>query len=270
MFPVLAEDQRVAAWVPYMDERKHVTILFGDLSGFVQLAEQLDPEEVKGIMDRCLRRLADEVAWYEGRVDKFLGDNIMALFGAPRAHEDDAERAVRCALGMQAAIREVSAAFVQSHGFQLHLHIGINTGEVLAGRIGSGRDQDYTVMGDAVNLAARLQHIAQADQILVGETTYRATTAAIEYRAQGTIQVRGKSAPVPTWTVTQVKSRRERVRGVPGVEARMVGRDAEFAQLTGLFHQVARTRQLQHILLLGPAGMGKSRLLEEFETYLQA
>ncbi len=257
-----------APLVPTMDERKRVTILFGDISGFVQLAEQLDPEEVKQLMDRCLRRLAEAVEAYEGRVDKFLGDNIMALFGAPRAHEDDAERAVRCALAMQAAISDLSTLFEQDRGIRLSLHIGINTGEVLAGRVGSGRHQDYTVMGDAVNLAARLQHAAQAGQILVGEATHRATSAVIDYSARGTIQVRGKSEPVNTWEAAGVKTRRGSQRGLPGLTARMVGRDAEFAQLTGRFQQVAAQQELHQVLLLGAAGVGKSRLLEEFETYL--
>lgn len=254
--------------VPMMDERKLVTVVFGDISGFVQLAEKLDPEEVKAVMDQCLRRLAEEVERYEGRVDKFLGDNIMAIFGAPRAHEDDAERAVRCAIEMQAAVRDLSAQFERLRGFPLTLHVGINTGEVLAGRMGSGRDQDYTVMGDAVNLAARLQHAAGAGQILVGEATYRATAPVIEYRSRGTIQVRGKREPVSTWEVARVKARRGRLRGLRGLEARMVGRDGEFTALKTLFRKIAQERQLQQALVLGAAGVGKSRLLWELEKYL--
>jgi class 3 adenylate cyclase/tetratricopeptide (TPR) repeat protein len=254
--------------VPMMDERKLVTVVFGDISGFVQLAEQLDPEEVKAVMDQCLRRLAEEVERYEGRVDKFLGDNIMAIFGAPRAHEDDAERAVRCALEMQAAVRDLSVQFERLRGFPLELHVGINTGEVLAGRMGADRDQDYTVMGDAVNLAARLQHAAGAGEILIGEATYRATAPVIEYRSRGTIQVRGKREPVSTWEVVRVKARRGNERGLRGLEARLVGRDSEFTLLKTLFRRVAQERQLQQVLVLGAAGVGKSRLLWELEKYL--
>jgi predicted ATPase/class 3 adenylate cyclase len=258
----------VSSLVPTVDERKVVTILFGDISGFTSLAEKLDPEEVKGLMELTFRRLAVEVERYEGHVDKFLGDNIMVLFGAPRAHEDDPERAVRCALEMQHAMRDLSADLERTRGFELRLHIGINTGEVLAGRMGSSREHDYTVMGDAVNLAARLQNTAEAGQIVVGETTYRATSEVIDYRSRGTVPVRGKAQPVPVWEVVGVRTRRGQVRGLPGMEARMVGRDSEFATLKKAFDRVARDQMLHHLLVMGPAGIGKSRLLWEFEKYL--
>ena len=134
--------------------------------------------------------------------------------------------------------------------------------------MGAGRDQDYTVMGDAVNLAARLQHAAGAGEILVGEATYRATAPVIEYRSRGTIQVRGKREPVSTWEVVRVKARRGSLRGLRGLEARMVGRDGEFTTLKTLFRRVAQERQLQQVLVLGAAGVGKSRLLWELEKYL--
>ena len=261
-------DDTVASLVPTVDERKVVTILFGDISGFTALAEKLDPEEVKGLMELTFRRLAVEVERYDGHVDKFLGDNIMVLFGAPRAHEDDPERAVRCAIEMQHAMHELSAELERTRGYELRLHIGINTGEVLAGRMGSSRVHDYTVMGDAVNLAARLQNAAEADGIVVGETTYRATSETIEYRSQGTVPMRGKAQPVPVWEVVAVRAQRGQLRGLPGMEARMVGRDPEFARLKAAFHHAAHARTLQHLLILGPAGIGKSRLLWEFEKYL--
>jgi len=254
--------------VPTIDERKIVTILFGDLSGFTALAEKLDPEEVKQVVDVTFRRLAIEVERYEGHVDKYLGDNIMVLFGAPRAHEDDPERAVRCAIEMQHAIQDLSAELERTRGYGLQLHIGINTGEVLAGRMGASREHDYTVMGDAVNLAARLQHAAGPGEIAVGEATYRASSEVIDYRSRGTVEVRGKEQPVPVWEVVSVRTRRGQVRGLPGMEARMVGRDSEFAQLKNLYHRVAQDRILHHVLVLGPAGIGKSRLLWESEKYL--
>lgn len=266
--PPLAETNGLSTLVPARDERKIVTILFGDISGFTALAEKLDPEEVKHVMDQTLRRLAAEVDRYEGHVDKFLGDNIMVLFGAPRAHEDDAERAVRCAIEMQHALQELSGDLAHLRGYGLRLHVGINTGEVLAGRMGSSRENDYTVMGDAVNLAARLQHAAGPGEIVVGETTYRATSEVIEYRGRGVIEVRGKEQPVPIWEVVNVRTRRGQVRGLPGIEARMVGRDPEFAQIKNLFHRVAQERTLRQVLVSGPAGIGKSRLLWEIEKYL--
>ena len=127
-----------------LDERRTVTVLFADLSGYTAVAEKLDPESVKGVLERILERLGEDVARYGGHVDKFIGDNVMAVFGAPIAHEDDAERAVRAGLEMQAAMGEINEPLERQHGVTFELCVGINTGEVLAGRVGDG----YTVVGD--------------------------------------------------------------------------------------------------------------------------
>src|SRR5947208_1262247 len=132
------------------EERRRVTVLFADLSGYTAVAEQMDPEALKSLVDLCLRRLGQEVERYGGTVDKYIGDNVMAIFGAPVAHEDDAERAVRAALGMQDAIAEM--------GGELQLRVGVNTGEVLAGSVA---ESGYTVIGDTVNVASRLQTAAE-------------------------------------------------------------------------------------------------------------
>src|ERR1700676_4121952 len=162
-----------------LDERRTVTVLFADLSGYTEVAAKLDPESVKRLLERILGRLGDEVARYGGHVDKFIGDNVMAIFGAPIAHGDDAERAVLAALGMQAAMDEINAPLARQHGVTFELCVGINTGAVLAGRVGDG----YTVIGDSVNIAARLQAAARPGSVTVGEPTYRATREAIDYRA---------------------------------------------------------------------------------------
>src|SRR5207245_6913171 len=135
------------------EERGQVTVVFADLSGYTAVAKQMDPEAVKTLVESCLRRLVQEVERYGGTVDKYIGDNVMALFGAPIAHEDDPERAVRAALGMQAAMAELNQGIGLEFGFELPLRIGINTGEVLAGRVGEAD----TVVGGTVNVAARLQ-----------------------------------------------------------------------------------------------------------------
>src|SRR4030095_13193560 len=135
------------------EERKVVTILFADVSGFTALLEKLDPEEVRNLINACFERLVPIVKKYEGTVDKFIGDEIMALFGAPVAHEKDPERALRAALEMMEAI----AAFTREHTTALDIHIGVNTGYVIAGKIGARGRRDYSVIGDAVNLAARLE-----------------------------------------------------------------------------------------------------------------
>ena len=146
-----------------LDERRTVTVLFADLSGYTAVAEKLDPESVKSLLERILERLGDEVARYGGHVDKFIGDNVMAIFGAPVAHGDDAERAVRAGLGMQAAMGEINAPLARQHSVTFELCVGINTGAVLAGHVGEG----YTVIGDSVNVAARLQAAARPGSCLL-------------------------------------------------------------------------------------------------------
>src|SRR4051812_22053010 len=160
------------------EERRQVTVVFADLSGYTAVAERMDPEAVKSLVDRSLRRLGEEVDRYGGRVDKYIGDNVMAVFGAPVAHEDDAERAVRAALGMQEAMGEINERLGTSQGVSLALRVGVNTGEVVFGKLGDG----YTVIGDTVNVAARLQSAAQPGSVTVGERTYTTTREAIEYR----------------------------------------------------------------------------------------
>src|SRR5687768_6191704 len=156
---------------PPPEERRQVTVLFADLSGYTAVAERMDPEAVKALVDRALMRLGREVEGHGGTVDKYIGDNVMAIFGAPVAHEDDAERAVRAGLGMQAAMDEVNDGLPD--GAHFALRVGINTGEVLAGAVGDA----YTVVGDTVNVASRLQSAARPGSVTVGERTMRATDA---------------------------------------------------------------------------------------------
>ena len=175
------------------EERRQVTVLFADLSGYTAFAERMDPEDVKSLVDRALLRLGEEVQRYGGTVDKYIGDNVMALFGAPVAHEDDAERAVRAGLGMQDAMAEVNAGLPA--GAHFALRVGMNTGEVLAGAVGEA----YTVVGDTVNVASRLQTAARPGSVTVGERTMRATDAAVEYTALEPLELKGKAERVPAW-----------------------------------------------------------------------
>ena len=165
-----------ARGAPAAEERRQVTVLFADLSGYTAVAERMDPEAVKSLVDRALMRLGAEVERYGGTVDKYIGDNVMAIFGAPLAHEDDEERAVRAGLGMQAAMAEVNAGLPP--GVDFDLRVGINTGEVLAGAVG----ESYTVTGDTVNVASRLQSAARPGSVTVGERTMRATRGAVRLR----------------------------------------------------------------------------------------
>src|SRR5262249_4523422 len=147
-----------------LEERRTATILFADLSGYTAIAETLDPEAVKRLLAGILDRLGEEVERFGGHVDKYIGDNVMAVFGAPVAHGDDPQRAVLAGLGMQTAMVEINGPLEAQHGVTFQLRVGINTGEVMAGNVGEG----YTVIGDAVNVAARLQAAARPGTVIVG------------------------------------------------------------------------------------------------------
>ena len=173
---------------PTREERRTVTVLFADLSGYTAVSERLDPEAVKALVDRCMGRLGEEVERVGGRVDKYMGDNVMAIFGAPVAHEDDPERAVRAAVGMQAAMGELNQRLLADYGVEFALRVGVNTGEVLAGKVGDA----YTVIGDAVNVASRLQTSASPGTITVGERTQRATSGVRRISAARTARAEGQ------------------------------------------------------------------------------
>jgi class 3 adenylate cyclase/tetratricopeptide (TPR) repeat protein len=247
------------------DERRQVTVLFADLSGYTAVSERMDPEAVKGLVDRCLRRLGEEVTRYGGTVDKYIGDNVMAIFGAPVAHEDDEDRAVRAALGMQGAMGEINAGLTARHGASFQLRVGINTGEVLAGAIGDG----YTVIGDTVNVAARLQAAARPGTVTVGERTYRATSEQVEYTVLEPLQLKGKAAAVPAWEavglVAAQPTRRTRARAATP----LVGRDDELSLVESLYGRVTRERRPHLVTLVGQAGVGKTRLLHEFRARVE-
>ncbi len=246
-----------------LDERRTVTVLFADLSGYTSVAERLDPESVKRQLERILRRLGDEVEAYGGYVDKFIGDNVMAIFGAPVAHGDDPERAVRAGLGMQAAMDEVNEPLRQQHGVSFELCVGINTGEALAGQVGDS----YTVIGDTVNVAARLQAAARPGTVTVGEATFRATQAAIGFRPlEEPLRLKGKAEPVPAWEAVQGAAAEGAAgAGEPPARAPMIGRGAELAQLRDLIERVERRRGPHLATVIGEAGVGKTRLLYQFE-----
>jgi class 3 adenylate cyclase/tetratricopeptide (TPR) repeat protein len=237
------------------DERRVVTVLFADLVGFTGLAETRDPEQVKLLVDGCFERLVEDLDAFGGRVDKIIGDAIVALFGAPVAHEDDAERAVRAALRMQ----ETLAERVDTFGVPVRMRIGVNTGEVLVGALRAGGD--YTAMGDVVNTANRLQTAAAPGEVLVGPATHAATRRVVRYEALEPLDVKGREELVPTWraidAVLPPGYRPERNR------ASLVGRDPELGLLRHAVENVVRNTRASLLLVLGEAGVGKSRLAEE-------
>ncbi len=246
-------------------ERKLVTVMFADISGFTARSEHLDPEEVVTMMNACFVELDQAVSRYEGTIDKFIGDAMMVLFGAPAAHENDAERAVRCALEMQARL----AAFSETHSSDLArrqplaLHIGINTGLVVAGEIGTPRRRDYTVMGDAVNLASRLESAATAGQILIGAGTHRQVERLFQCRPLPPLTLKGKSEPQQAYEVvgvTEAASARGFERA--GVRAPLLGRDRELDLLSNAV-QALEAGQGGLGCIVAEAGLGKSRLTAE-------
>src|SRR4051812_20487980 len=227
------------------EERRQVTVLFADLSGYTAVSEHMDPERVKALVDSALHRLAQEVERFGGSVDKFIGDNVMALFGAPVAHEDDAERAVRAGLGMQEAMTEINEGLRESHGVAISLRVGVNTGEVVAGAVGDG----YTVVGDTVNVAARLQSAAGRGTVTVGERTMRASAHAIAYTELEPLTLKGKGEPVRAWEATAVAAE-------PGLRAGrtgspLVGRSHELGLLESLAERVARERRPHLVTIVG-------------------
>lgn len=241
-------------------ERKLVTVMFADISGFTAMSETMDPETVRDRVNACFERLVPVIEKYGGTVDKFIGDQIMALFGAPIAHENDAERALRVALEMM----ETLEAFNTQHLTDLGLHFGINTGLVLAGGVGTEKRHEYSVMGDVVNLASRLEDASQRKQILVGPDTYRLTVPLFEFEALTPIQVEGKAKPVPVYRLLGSKAQPGQVRGLKrhGIQSPLVGRDAELAAFTSCISRLL-TGEGSIIMVIGEAGLGKSRLVAE-------
>jgi class 3 adenylate cyclase/tetratricopeptide (TPR) repeat protein len=241
------------------EERKVVTVFFADLVGFTGRAEQLDPEDVRRMLSPYYARLRSEIERFGGTVEKFIGDAVMAVFGAPTAHEDDPERAVRAALAVRDAIQELNEA---NPSLDLHVRIAVNTGEAVVALGARPVEGEGMVAGDVVNTSARLQTAAPVDGILVGETTYRATERAIEYAESDPVQAKGKAVPVPVWEALAARAR----YGVDVQQrgsAPLVGRRAELDFLWDSLERTQRERTPQLLTLVGVPGIGKSRLVWE-------
>jgi adenylate cyclase len=247
-------------------ERRIITVLFADLSGFTGLSERLDAEQVHSLITVWLDPLCEAVVRWGGHVDKFLGDCVMALFGAPVAYENEPERAVRAALDMRAAFNEQAivdqAAAAGVADYRPRLSIGINTGGVVTGMFSSGGAWDYTAIGDTVNVAARLQSMCEPGGILVGETTWNQTRHLFEFGDERILQVKGRSEPVRARPVTGVRAVRGQARGFADRATALVGRRAELDRLRACWRRAAAGHP-EACLLLGAAGLGKTRLVAE-------
>ena len=258
----------VASAPELVSARKHVTVVFADISGFTAMSEKLDPEEVSNMMNDCLTKMADIVTGYQGYVDKFIGDCIMALFGAPVAHENDAELAIRAALDMNEAIISYNQNLPIKLEKPLTLHTGINTGLVVAGNVGSGEKLEYTVMGDTVNLASRLESTASSGQIFISKYTHNLVKGIFNFTAHDPIQVKGKKDPIEVYEVVGLRSAEERRSDLVALSAKeLVGREREMAIIKKRIDQ-AFEKETQVALLKSDAGIGKSRIHKEIESYL--
>ncbi|NIS70351.1 MAG: AAA family ATPase [Proteobacteria bacterium] len=249
-------------------ERKLVTVLFADVANYTAIAEKLDPEEVHQVMDGCFNILMDEIHKYEGTINQFTGDGVMALFGAPVAHEDHAQRACYAALSIQKAIGEYGEKIRKDCGVNFKMRIGLNSGPVIVGSIGDDLRMDYTAIGDTTNLAARMESMAKPCAILVSRDTHRLVREFFELEALGKIEAKGREEPQEAFELIKVGEVETRIgASITKGLTRFVGRKNSMAALKELFGK-AKSGSGQVVGIVGEVGVGKSRLLLEFTNLL--
>ncbi len=245
-------------------ERKHVTVLFADLKGSMELLADRDPEEARNLLDPVLERMMEAVHHYEGTVNQVMGDGIMALFGAPLAHEDHAVRACYAALRMQRRVGLYSEELQRSGRPPVHIRVGVNSGEVVVRAIGSDLHMDYTAVGQTTHLAARMEQIARPGAALVTGETLKLVEGYVEVRPLGTVPVKGLDTPAAVYELTGVMPVRSRLQAAAGRGlTRFVGREGEVAQMVRALERAGAGRG-QVLAIVGEAGVGKSRLVWEF------
>ncbi len=251
-------------------DRRPVTVLFADLAGFTAIGERLDPEDVRAFQNDLFRELSAVIERYEGFVEKYVGDAVMAVFGAPVAHEDDPERALLAAIAMHESTAGLDRRWARRLGRPVALHIGVNTGPVVAGHLG-GRAAAYAVTGDTVNTTARLQSRAEAGQTLVSQATYLLTRHAFAFEPLEPLALKGKAEPMRVHRLVGIAAAPRSRRGLEaeGLSAPLIGRDEELGQLLAAFDRGRRGRA-QVVTLIGDAGAGKSRLVAELVARLDA
>ncbi|MCZ6892176.1 MAG: AAA family ATPase [Chloroflexi bacterium] len=250
-------------------ERRIVTMLFCDVKGSTAAAEQLDPEEWAEIMNGAFEYLITPVYRYEGTLARLMGDAILAFFGAPIAHEDDAQRATLAGLDILQDIEPYCAEVKRRWGLDFSVRVGVNTGLVVVGEVGTDMRLEYTAMGDAVNLAARMEQTAEPGTIQLTEDTYKLIAPLFEFEDLGAMEVKGKSQPVQSYRVLGRKVEPGRLRGIEGLNSPLVGRDPEMNKLRAALDNLRKGRG-QIVSVMGEAGLGKSRLVAEFRNTLAA
>ena len=247
---------------PIEGERKQVTIIFADISGFTALNDAAkspaEVEQVVRLINVCLQELSEAIFEFDGYIDKYIGDAIMAVFGAPRAHEDDPERALRAALSMQERLEKFNQSPPMPLPEPLGIHMGINTGTVIAGLVGTDRKRSYTVMGDAVNVASRLESVSERGECLISETTYALTRHLFKFEERSPVTVKGKREPLIIYELKGVGGARPRSSAMP-----VIGREYEIEALVGQYNKIYQG-QGGMVVVSGDTGLGKSRLIAEF------
>jgi class 3 adenylate cyclase/tetratricopeptide (TPR) repeat protein len=259
-------EETIPTRIPAEGERKHVTVLFSDLSGYTAMSERLDPEEVKEIMNRIFEQIKQVIQKYEGFIEKFVGDAVMAIFGVPQAHEDDPIRAIKAAREIHSLIQELSPAVEKKIGQSMSMHSGINTGLVVTGEINPDKGT-HGVSGDALNLASRLSIQAVSNEILVGQNTYHRAAGYFTFEDLEPAKVKGKTEPVKVYKVLSQREKPVTIRRLSGVRADLVGRKVELAELSESVENL-RVGKGRIFSIYGDAGTGKSRLVEEFKATL--
>ncbi len=246
-------------------ERRVVTMLFCDMKGSTAAAEQLDPEDWSEIMNGAFEHMIKPIYAYEGMVARLMGDSILAFFGAPIAHEDDPQRAVLAGLDIIDAIKPYREQIKERHGIDFDVRVGINTGLVVVGAVGSDLRMEYTALGDAINLAARMEQTATPGTVQIAHDTYKLVRPLFEFEELGGIEVKGKVEPVLVYRVLGRKAVGGRARGIEGLQAEMVGRDEELSALSGVMADLKQGVG-RIVCVLGEAGLGKSRLIAELRS----
>lgn len=269
--------ERLAALVPeslgsngVSQTLKQVTILFLDIVGSTTLSQSLDPEENYAVMNDALARGTAIVEAHEGKVLQYAGDNLLAVFGAEEAREDDPERAVRCGLALLSEFQLIGAEVTLKYRHEgFNARVGVHTGHVL---LGGGVEADKTIRGIAVSIAARMEQTAPAGGLRISHDAYRHVRGVFDVEPQPPLQVKGVPDPMVTYLIVRAKPRAFRVatRGIEGIETRMIGREAELALLQNAFTSLFNNGTMQAIRVVGDAGLGKSRLLYEFENWAEA
>lgn len=247
-------------------ERKYVTVLFSDMSGYTAMSERLDPEEVKEITSRIFGEISQIVDKYNGFIEKFIGDAVMAVFGATKAFEDDPIRAIKASKEIHRVVKSISPEYEKKIGRSLAMHTGINTGLVVTGEVNLEKGT-HGIAGDTINLAARLSSLRKEGDILVGSDTYAQAEGYFDFEALEPVKVKGKSKAIRVYRVLAQKDQPRKVHRLQGVRARLIGRKVEMALLEEAVDNL-REGNGSTIAVCGTAGTGKSRLIEEFKATL--